>query len=117
MPNVSVSSSRLPAVAAGGDPCVSAAEAATAQADGMTSVSDLLDAMPDPAAVDEHWRRVCREMVTETAASEYERGLADGYVLAVADFKAFQQGAVRDAQAERRRWHVCCRRCGICQPD
>ena len=70
----------------------------------MTPLSDLLDAMPDPAAVDEHWRRICREMTREAAASGYERGQVDGYLLAVADFKAFQHGAVRDAELERRRW-------------
>ena len=79
----------------------------------MTLISDLLEAMPDPAAVDEHWRRICREMVTATAAAEYEHGQADGYLLAVADFKAWQHGIVRDAQLERRRWHLCCRRCRL----
>ena len=73
---------------------------------GPWRVSDLLDAMPDPETVNKHWRRICREMVTATAAAEYERGRADGYMLAVADFKAFQHGAVRDAQLERRRWHL-----------
>lgn len=77
----------------------------------MTLISDLLEAMPDPAAVDEHWRRICREMVTAAAEAAHERGLHEGYLLAVADFKAFQHGAVRDAQLERRRWHLCCRRC------
>ena len=52
-------------------------------------------------------------MVEETAASEYERGLREGYLLAVADFKAFQHGVVRDAQQERRRWQLCCRRCRL----
>jgi hypothetical protein len=79
----------------------------------MTLISDLLDAMPDPAAVNEHWRRICREMVTASAASEYERGQVDGYLLAVADIKAAQHGAVRNAQLERRRWHACCRRCRL----
>lgn len=76
-------------------------------------ISDLLDAIPDPAAVDQHWRRICRERVTAAAAAEYERGQVDGYLLAVADIKAGQRGAVRDAQLERRRWHVCCRRCRL----
>jgi hypothetical protein len=79
----------------------------------LTTISELLDAMPDPEAVDEHWRRICKEMVIATAASEFERGIHEGYLLAVADFKAFQQGVVRDAQLERRRWHLCCRRCRL----
>ena len=69
--------------------------------------------MPDPAAVDEHWRGICREMVTAPAAAAYERGLHEGYLLAVADLKAWQQGIVRDRQLERRRWGPGCRaRCG-----
>ncbi|HYB48683.1 MAG TPA: hypothetical protein VED20_15235 [Streptosporangiaceae bacterium] len=79
----------------------------------MIDINDLLDAMADPAAVDEHWRQICKEMVGQTAASEYERGLHEGYLLAVADLKAFQHGAVRDAQLEQRRWHLCCRRCQL----
>lgn len=44
--------------------------------------------------------RLAREM----AAAAYERGQADGYLLAIADFKAFQHGLVRDAELEARRW-------------
>jgi hypothetical protein len=77
----------------------------------QVAASELLAAMPDPAEVDEHWRRICRELAGRADAAGYERGLGDGYVLAVADFKAFQHSLVRDAQLERRRWHVCCRRC------
>jgi len=73
--------------------------------------ADLLAAMPDPSAVDEHWRRICRDMVTLTAAAEYQRGQADGYLLAVADFKAFQHAFVKDAAVEHRRWHLCCPPC------
>jgi hypothetical protein len=79
----------------------------------LAAVSELLAAMPDPEAVSEHWRRTCRELVTLTAAREYERGQADGYLLAVADFKAWQHGAVKDAALERRQWHLCCRRCRL----
>lgn len=79
----------------------------------MTDAAALLEAMPDPAAVDEHWRRICRQMVAAAAAREYERGMREGWLLAVADLKAWQQGVVRDAQLERRRWHLCCRRCRL----
>ncbi len=79
----------------------------------MTDISELLDAMPDPAAVDEHWRRICQEMVTATAASEYERGRAEGYLAAVADLKRAQHQAVDDLDAYLSRWHVCCRPCRL----
>jgi hypothetical protein len=79
----------------------------------VTLISELLDAMPDPQAVDEYWRRICREMTAQAAADGYERGQADGYLRAVADFKSFQQDAVRDALLERRRRHLCCRRCRL----
>jgi hypothetical protein len=77
------------------------------------SVSELLAAIPDAGAVDEYWRRTCQDMVTVAAAAEYERGQVDGYLLAIADVKAFQHGAVKDAQLERRCWHLCCRRCRL----
>jgi hypothetical protein len=79
----------------------------------VTAAAALLEAMPDPAAVDEHWRRICREMVTKAAAAEYERGLHEGYLLAVADLKAWQHGVVQDAEQERRRRHLCCPRCRL----
>jgi hypothetical protein len=77
------------------------------------SISQLLAVMPDAEALDEHWRRICREMVGATAAAERERGLHEGYLLAVADFKAYLHGVVRDAEVERRRWHLCCRQCRL----
>lgn len=77
------------------------------------SISQLLAVMPDPEAVDEHWRRICQEMVTATAASEYERGSADGYLAAVADLKRAQHQAVDDLDAYLSCWHVCCRRCRL----
>jgi hypothetical protein len=67
--------------------------------------------MPDPAAVDEHWRRICQQMTMDTAAAEHERGRAEGYALCVSDLKAWQQGVVRDARLEARRWHLCCPAC------
>jgi hypothetical protein len=82
-------------------------------ADEAAVVSELLAAMPDPDAVDGHWRRICQEMAGEADAAAYERGLTEGYLLAIADFKAFQQQFVQDAQLERRRWHLCCRRCRL----
>jgi hypothetical protein len=44
------------------------------------------------------------QLAREMAAAEYERGLADGYVLAIADVKAVQHGLVLDAQLEAARW-------------
>ena len=79
----------------------------------MTDISDLLDATPDAEAVDEYWRRICREMVAATAASEYERGLREGYLLATADLKRAQHQAVNDLDAYLSRWHVCCRPCRL----
>jgi hypothetical protein len=79
----------------------------------LTPISELLDAMPDVEAVDEHWRRICQEMVAETAASEYERGRADGYLAAVADFKRAQHQAVDDLDSYLNRWHICCRPCRL----
>jgi hypothetical protein len=75
------------------------------------TAAELLEAMPDPAEVDEHWRRICREMVTRTAVREYERGFRAGHLATIADLKAFQHGEVRDAALERRRWVLLCPRC------
>lgn len=44
------------------------------------------------------------QLAREMAAAGYERGLADGYVLAIEDMKAAQQGIVRDAGLELERW-------------
>jgi hypothetical protein len=44
------------------------------------------------------------QLAREMAAVAYERGQVDGYLLAVADFKAFQHGLVRDAELETARW-------------
>lgn len=81
----------------------------------MTEISlkAMLDVMPDLEAVDQYWRQICREMVAATAAAEHEQGLHEGYLLAVADFKAYLHGIVRDAELERRQWHLCCRRCRL----
>jgi hypothetical protein len=48
--------------------------------------------------------QAAREMTASAAAAGYERGLAEGYMLAVADFKAFQHAEVRDAELETLRW-------------
>lgn len=77
------------------------------------AVSDLLAAMPDPAAVTEHWRRICTEMTEQAARAAYERGRQDGAVEAIRAYKAAQHGVYRDALTERARWHVCCRRCRL----
>lgn len=54
-----------------------------------------------------------RELAEDTGRREYERGLHEGYVLAIADVKALQHGLVRDAQLEKRRSHLCCPRCRL----
>ena len=48
--------------------------------------------------------RFARETAERVAAAEYERGQVDGYLRAVADFKAFQHAEVADAELEARRW-------------
>ena len=48
--------------------------------------------------------QLAREMTAHAAAVEYERGLAEGYQLAIADFKAFQHAEVRDVEMETLRW-------------
>jgi len=48
--------------------------------------------------------QLAREMTAHAAAAEYERGLAEGYQLAIADFKAFQHAEVRDLELETLRW-------------
>jgi hypothetical protein len=50
-------------------------------------------------------------MVTRTAAREYERGFRAGHLETIAHLKAWQQGEVRDARLEHRRWVLCCARC------
>jgi hypothetical protein len=79
----------------------------------MISISELLGLMPDTAAIDEHWRRICQGMTADADAAGYERGLREGYLLAIAELKAWQQGVVKDAGTERRRWHLCCPRCRL----
>jgi hypothetical protein len=48
--------------------------------------------------------RYRHQVAREMAAAAYERGQADGYRRAVADFKAWQRGAVLDVEMEGRRW-------------
>jgi hypothetical protein len=79
----------------------------------LTTISELLAAMPDAEAVDEHWRRICREMVTKAAAEAYERGLRDGHLATVATLKRAQHEAVEHLDAYLSRWHVCCQRCRL----
>ncbi|HET9970355.1 MAG TPA: hypothetical protein VFQ68_19130 [Streptosporangiaceae bacterium] len=45
-----------------------------------------------------------REIHAVTAAAEFSRGFEEGYMCAVADVKAAQQGIVRDARLEEVRW-------------
>ena len=44
----------------------------------MTDAAALLAAMPDPSAVNEHWRRICREMVTQRQRGRVRAGPARG---------------------------------------
>jgi len=89
--------------------------------DGATAspaaTAELLAAMPTAAAVDEYWQRICREMTARAAEDAYERGQVDGYLLAIADVKAFQHGLVKDAELERRRWLLRCHRCRLAGPQ
>jgi hypothetical protein len=48
--------------------------------------------------------RYRHQLARETGAREYVRGLADGYLRAVADIKALQAGMVLDAELEGLRW-------------
>lgn len=48
--------------------------------------------------------RYRHQMAREMYARGHERGLNEGYVLAVADVKAIQHGIVRDAELEALRW-------------
>ena len=82
----------------------------------MTASNGLNDAMQLAAAAEAETRyrlQFARELSEETGRREYERGLHEGYLLAIADLKAFQHGAVKDAEIERRRWHLCCPRCRL----
>jgi hypothetical protein len=79
----------------------------------LTDISDLLDAMPDTEAIDRFWQQICREMVAQTAASEYERGRADGHLATIAKLKRAQHQAVDDLDAYLDRWHACCRQCRL----
>ncbi len=48
--------------------------------------------------------RYRNQLAREMSARGYERGLAEGYVRAIADVKAVQHGIVLDAGLEVRRW-------------
>ncbi len=48
--------------------------------------------------------RYRNQLAREMYARGHERGLAEGYVLAISDVKAVQHGIVRDAELEARRW-------------
>jgi len=48
--------------------------------------------------------KLARETRETTAAREFDRGYTEGYLRAVADVKAVQQGIVRDAALEELRW-------------
>jgi hypothetical protein len=74
---------------------------------------ELLSAIPDAGAVDEYWLRICKDMVTETAAAEHKRGFQVGYLAAIAEFKRAQHQAVNDLDTWLNRWHVCCRPCRL----
>jgi hypothetical protein len=44
------------------------------------------------------------QFAREMAEAAYQHGHTDGYLQAVADFKAFQHGLVRDVELETERW-------------
>ena len=48
--------------------------------------------------------RYRNQLASEMYARGHECGLAEGYALAIGDFKAAQQGIVRDADLEVRRY-------------
>ena len=48
--------------------------------------------------------RYRNQLAREMYARGHERGLSEGYALAISDVKAVQHGIVRDAELEARRW-------------
>jgi len=48
--------------------------------------------------------QLVRETSGRAAQAAYERGVADGYLQAIADVKAAQHSVVRDAELETARW-------------
>ena len=81
------------------------------------ALAALLAAMPDPAAVDEHWRRICTEQTARARRDGYHAGYRAGYVRAVEEIKAVEHqlvdalGGIDLPQVMARRWHVCCAAC------
>ena len=65
---------------------------------------DAIDAAELVEAETAYRNQLARQMTEHAAAAEYERGLAEGYLRAIADLKAFQHAEVRDAELEARRW-------------
>jgi hypothetical protein len=65
---------------------------------------DAIEAAELVEAETAYRNQLAREMTAHAAAAEYERGLLEGYLLAVADLKAFQHAEVRDAELEIRRY-------------
>lgn len=87
--------------------------------DALLAVHELLTAMPDPFVVDEHWRRICREMVADARLAAYRAAYDRGYVDGIECRKRVEHQLVdalkEEAETKRRRWHLCCpacRRCG-----
>lgn len=77
------------------------------------SVTMLPDERRNREQAEEMWAGICRDLVTETARTHYERGYHEGALAAVAAVKAAIHGVYRDAELEARRWHLCCRRCRL----
>jgi hypothetical protein len=65
---------------------------------------DAIEAAELAEAETRYRNQLAREIAEHTARAEYERGQVDGYLRAVADFKAFQHAEVADAELEARRW-------------
>ena len=75
----------------------------------ILAVRALLAAMPDPAAVDEHWLRICREMTAHAARAGHGVGYRTGYERAVTQWKITAAGMTdlggpTYAEQDRRRY-------------
>ena len=81
----------------------------------ILAVRELLTATPDPAVVDEHWQRICRQMVADARPAAYRAGYRRGYVDGIECRKRAEHDLVDAlgelAETERRRWHLCCPAC------
>jgi hypothetical protein len=77
---------------------------------------DIVAHIPDLAVEAEYRRQLCREVGSDA----YARGYRDGYERRARVLEVEWPQVVKPAldapdhtEAERRRWHVCCRRCRL----